>query len=129
MRYAAGMLVTLLTAFLFAAPASPALKPPPGATAFCDGRVYPAKTPEREGRHISWSAHATDTPMKKVVARYRRKLGKKTYEATPDEHTWRFPSKDAPRRILSVHKAGASGPWTRCALPKSAVTIVLISEI
>ena len=101
------------------------LRPPPGAAQLCSGSVY-APPP---GLHISWVAwHLAETP-EAVTARYLAELGSANHAQETFGDLWRFPTTEAPERVLEVSPASRHGPWEECGHPPaSARTVVMISS-
>ena len=108
---------------------------PPGATVFCRGHVIRPPAPGAHFRKIRWHAHASPRPLESLRAYYRARHGV--------EHTSRPTSGRAPARIgsiiwrsgtanrprvLSVHRAGQAGPWTRCKIPPGTQSVILLSS-
>lgn len=119
-----GSLVALLS--------TPVKEAPPqaleGATQFCSGHVTGA--PEKDGMpgpHITWQAYFSEKPKPAVIKDYSGFFHK------PDHSDELCDKIDLPGykldsfvEICSIKK---QGPWSTCAVPTKAQTIIMISSM
>ena len=95
----------------------------PGATAFCDGRVYTKSPP----KHLSWKTFGSSADRATVAGFYDKQLTGAEKEDDGDSITWRYKQAGEVTTVLSLHDAAKRGPWNSCATPAAAKTIILQS--
>jgi hypothetical protein len=73
--------------------------------------------------HITWTAFVTDAPQDRVVSHYKATRGAGGFDSSGPYPMFRDPPDD-PVSVLSVHVAGAPGPYADVPAPPGGCVIV-----